>query len=185
MKIHVEILGQWMHFWIELKRIILKLPNNLTSIWLCLFSVAVFMYISTTSCNNHSGKRLKWIFRICGHLYLLLGIKFDHRYQISVELGLPKTIYVIHSYLHLVRLFWNQVFTWASVILRFLANVALSVEAKYFCLWNLFSSSQICNLENEVRGFLRFGGVLFWYGWPIRLGVNGPVMHEESLIWDE
>ena len=121
-----------------------------------------------------------------GKLWIVsLGIKFDYRYQISVELGFPETIYVIHSYLHLVRLFWNQVFTWASVILRFLANVALSVEAKYFCLWNLFSSSQICNLEKEVRGFLRFGGVLFWYGWPIRLGVNGPVMHEESLIWDE
>ena len=46
-------------------------------------------------------------------------------------------------YLHLVLRFWNQVLTWASVILRFLANVALSVDAKYFCLWNLFSSSQI------------------------------------------
>jgi len=25
-----------------------------------------------------------------------------------------------------------------------------------------------CNLENDVLGFFLFGGVLFWYGWPIR-----------------
>ena len=72
------------------------------------------------------------------------------------------------AYLHFVRLFWNQVFTCASVILRALASADLSAEARYFCLWNLFSSSMICNLENEVRGFFRFGGVRFWYGCPIR-----------------
>ena len=70
--------------------------------------------------------------------------------------------------LHLVRLFWNQVLTCASVIFRFLARLARSVEARYFCLWNRFSSSQIWMRENEVRGFFRFGGVRFWYGWPIR-----------------
>lgn len=35
-------------------------------------------------------------------------------------------------YLHLVRRFWNQVLTWASVILRALARVARSAEARYF-----------------------------------------------------
>ena len=73
------------------------------------------------------------------------------------------------TYLHFVLRFWNQVFTWASVIFKFFASVALSVEAKYFCLWNLFSSSHIWSLEKEVRGFFRFGGVRFWYGWPILL----------------
>ena len=66
------------------------------------------------------------------------------------------------SYLHFVLLFWNHVLTWASVILRFLAREARSVEARYFCLWKRFSSSQIWIRENEVRGFFRFGGVRFW-----------------------
>ena len=72
------------------------------------------------------------------------------------------TLKTLCTYRHLVRLFWNQVLTWASVILRFFANVALSVDAKYFCLWNRFSSSQIWSRENEVRGFFLFGGVRFW-----------------------
>ena len=72
------------------------------------------------------------------------------------------TLKTLCAYRHLVRLFWNQVLTWASVILRFFANVALSVDAKYFCLWNRFSSSQIWSRENEVRGFFLFGGVRFW-----------------------
>ena len=62
----------------------------------------------------------------------------------------------------------HQVFTWASVILGLLAKVALSADARYFCLWKRFSSSQICIRVNEVRGFFRFGGVRFWYGWPMR-----------------
>ena len=66
------------------------------------------------------------------------------------------------SYLHLVLLFWNHVLTCASVIFKPFARVALSVEAKYFCLWNFFSNSHICRRENEVRGFFRLGGVLFW-----------------------
>jgi hypothetical protein len=65
------------------------------------------------------------------------------------------------AYLHFVRRFWNHVFTWASVIFNPLANAALSAEAKYFCLWNLFSSSATCILVNDVLGFFRFGGVLF------------------------
>ena len=84
-------------------------------------------------------------------------------------------IMVKKVYLHLVLRFWNQVLTCASVILRFLANVALSVDAKYFCLWKRFSSSHICNLENEVRGFFLLGGVRFWYGCPIRRGASGPL----------
>jgi len=64
--------------------------------------------------------------------------------------------------LHFVRLFWNQVLTWASVILRVLASAARSAEARYFCLWNRFSSSAICSLVNEVRGFFLLGGVRFW-----------------------
>lgn len=64
--------------------------------------------------------------------------------------------------LHFVLLFWNHVLTWASVIFKPLANADLSAEAKYFCLWNRFSSSIICNLEKEVLGFFLFGGVLFW-----------------------
>jgi hypothetical protein len=75
-----------------------------------------------------------------------------------------------NAYLHLVLLFWNHVLTCASVILSALASVALSVEARYFCLWKRFSSSQICSRENDVRGFFRFGGVRFAYGWPMRRG---------------
>jgi len=59
-------------------------------------------------------------------------------------------------YLHLVLLFWNQVFTWASVIFRFLAKVARSVEAKYFCLWKRFSSSHIWrNQDNKMTRLLQ------------------------------
>lgn len=72
------------------------------------------------------------------------------------------------SHRHLVLRFWNQVLTCASVILRDLASAALSAEARYFWRWNRFSSSQICTREKDVRGFLRLGGVLFWYGWPMR-----------------
>lgn len=71
-------------------------------------------------------------------------------------------------YLHLVRRFWNQVLTCASVIFRLLARAARSALARYFCRWKRFSSSQIWTLEKEVRGFFRFGGVRFWYGCPIR-----------------
>lgn len=70
--------------------------------------------------------------------------------------------------LHLVLRFWNQVLTCASVILRLLARAARSALARYFCRWNLFSSSQIWTLEKDVRGFFRLGGVRFWYGCPIR-----------------
>lgn len=99
-----------------------------------------------------------------------------------------KKIIFISTNLHLVLRFWNQVLTWASVILRDLASVALSADARYFCLWNRFSSSQICILVNEVRGFFLFGGVLFWYGCPILLGGNGgsparpTEMEEEKLV---
>lgn len=65
-------------------------------------------------------------------------------------------------YLHLVRRFWNQVLTCASVILRALASVALSADARYFWRWKRFSSSQICTRLKEVRGFFRLGGVRFW-----------------------
>jgi hypothetical protein len=65
-------------------------------------------------------------------------------------------------YLHLVLLFWNQVLTWASVILSCLAREDRSAEARYFCLWKRFSSSTIWERENDVLGFLRLGGVRFW-----------------------
>lgn len=64
-----------------------------------------------------------------------------------------------------------QVFTCASVIFNPLASEALSADARYFCLRNRRSSSLICCRVNEVRGFLRLGGVRFWYGWPIRRGI--------------
>lgn len=70
--------------------------------------------------------------------------------------------YAIDNYLHLVRRFWNHVLTCASVILSDFASAARSAEARYFCLWNRFSSSAICSLVKLVRGFLRLGGVLFW-----------------------
>ena len=70
--------------------------------------------------------------------------------------------------LHLVRRFWNQVLTCASVILSPLASAERSADARYFWRWKRFSSSMICRRENDVRGFLRFGGVRFWYGWPTR-----------------
>lgn len=44
-----------------------------------------------------------------------------------------------------MRLFWNHVFTCASVIFRPRANEARSADAKYFCLWNRFSNSATCN----------------------------------------
>ena len=69
---------------------------------------------------------------------------------------------VIDPYLHFVLLFWNHVFTWASVIFSAFAMVARSADARYFCRWNLFSNSQIWRRVNDVRGFLRFGGVRFW-----------------------
>lgn len=72
------------------------------------------------------------------------------------------------THLHLVRRFWNHVLTWASVIFSPRASAALSADARYFCLWNRFSSSATWIRVNEVRGFFRFGGVRFWYGWPIR-----------------
>lgn len=77
------------------------------------------------------------------------------------------------AHLHLVRRFWNHVLTWASVIFSCLARAARSALARYFCLWKRFSSSQICMRVKEVRGFFRFGGVRFWYGWPILRGGTG------------
>lgn len=87
-------------------------------------------------------------------------------------------------YLHFVLLFWNHVLTCASVILSVLAKEALSAEARYFCLWNLFSSSQICIRVKLVRGFFLFGGVRFWYGWPMRRGGIGgrPVDKEKGTV---
>jgi hypothetical protein len=63
---------------------------------------------------------------------------------------------------HLVRRFWNQVLTCASVMRRALASAALSAEARYFWRKKRRSSSSTCEREKEVRGFLRFGGVRFW-----------------------
>ena len=72
------------------------------------------------------------------HEYSLLLVTFVKSGSRTIS-----SFFKVMYYLHFVLRFWNQVLTWASVILRFLANVALSVDAKYFCLWNLFSSSQI------------------------------------------
>lgn len=69
---------------------------------------------------------------------------------------------ILLIYLHFVRLFWNQVFTCASVIFSDFANAARSADAKYFCLWKRFSSSAICSLVKLVLGFFLFGGVRFW-----------------------
>lgn len=85
--------------------------------------------------------------------------------------GFKKYKYIkerISTHLHLVLRFWNQVLTWASVILRLLARAALSALARYFWRWKRFSNSHICTLEKDVRGFFLLGGVRFWYGWPIR-----------------
>lgn len=88
--------------------------------------------------------------------------------------------------LHLVRRFWNHVLTCASVIFRVLARVARSALARYFCLWNRFSNSQICTLEKDVRGFFRLGGVRFWYGCPIRrVTVKGTWADGESRLTDQ
>lgn len=65
---------------------------------------------------------------------------------------------------HFVRLFWNQVFTCESVILRPFASADRSADARYFWRWKRFSSSTTWTLENDVRGFFRFGGLRFWYG---------------------
>lgn len=90
------------------------------------------------------------------------------------------------SYLHLVRRFWNQVLTCASVIFRLLARAARSALARYFCRWKRFSSSQIWTLEKEVRGFFRFGGVRFWYGCPIRrVTANGTRAAEADKTREE
>ncbi len=96
-----------------------------------------------------------------------------HRNEMSMPAKTHKQSYCYPPYLHFVRLFWNHVLTCASVILSVLASAALSVEARYFCLWKRFSSSQIWMREKEVRGFFRLGGVLFWYGWPILRGGAG------------
>lgn len=86
--------------------------------------------------------------------------------RLSNELNIAMT------HLHLVLLFWNHVLTWASVILSVLASEARSADARYFCRWKRFSSSAICSLVKEVRGFFRLGGVRFWYGWPMRLVIG-------------
>lgn len=81
---------------------------------------------------------------------------------------------ITKAHLHLVLLFWNHVLTCASVILSAFAKAALSAEARYFWRWKRFSSSQIWRRVNDVLGFFFFGGVRFWYGWPIRrVTVNG------------
>lgn len=93
----------------------------------------------------------------------------------------------ISAYRHLVLRFWNQVFTCESVMSRSFARSHRSEDARYFCRWKRLSSSMICVYGNgfklkfleifitccrlkDVRGFFRFGGVLFWYGWPTRRG---------------
>lgn len=64
------------------------------------------------------------------------------------------------SYLHLVRLFLNQVFTWESVISSESATPLRSTVDKYFFLAKIFSNSDTCLLWKDVRAFL-------WYRfWP-------------------
>lgn len=36
----------------------------------------------------------------------------------------------------------------------------------------LYLCKPTCILVNDVLGFFRFGGVLFWYGWPIRRAIG-------------
>lgn len=57
----------------------------------------------------------------------------------------------ITTHLHFVRLFWNHVFTWASVIFKPRANAARSADAKYFCLWKRFSNSATWILQGAGR----------------------------------
>lgn len=45
---------------------------------------------------------------------------------------------------------WNQVLTWASVILSPRARAARSADAKYFCLWKRFSNSATWNTPKEM-----------------------------------
>lgn len=58
-------------------------------------------------------------------------------------------------YLHLVRRFWNQVLTWASVILSPRARAARSADAKYFCLWKRFSNSATWNFNRKYYIFIQ------------------------------
>ena len=74
-------------------------------------------------------------------------------------------LYFKSTDLHLVRLFWNQVLTWASVIFSNFASAALSALARYFCLWNLFSNSQtlfvICQQQQQQKIYFTQFLILF------------------------
>lgn len=61
----------------------------------------------------------------------------------------------LEIYLHLVRRFWNQVLTWASVILSPRARAARSADAKYFCLWKRFSNSATWNFNRKYYRFIQ------------------------------
>lgn len=111
-----------------------------------------------------------------------------YRFNQNIISRLCILISLFLSHLHLVLRFWNQVLTWASVIFSVLARAARSALARYFCLWKRFSNSQICTREKDVRGFFLFGGVRFWYGWPMRRatvnGVRAAVVCKRKPRWD-
>ena len=76
-----------------------------------------------------------------------------HLLPVSHSLDIKHYFIKVITDLHLVRRFWNQVFTWASVILSSLARAARSADARYFCLWNRFSNSHTCNLFIRMKAF--------------------------------
>lgn len=58
-------------------------------------------------------------------------------------------------FLHLYRLFWNQILTWLDVSFSMLARWSLSGAERYFCCLNRLSNSYTCAWENRTRGFRR------------------------------
>lgn len=87
--------------------------------------------------------------------------KYSFWYAWAYESGIPKLLAVLSasascSLFSLARLFWNQIFTWVSVSLRYSANSALSATDKYFWCRNFRSSAISCVLVNGVLGFRSF-----------------------------
>ena len=54
-------------------------------------------------------------------------------------------------FFHLVRRFWNQIFTWVSVRFNESARLSLSHTERYLVVLNLFSKATSCSYVNAVR----------------------------------
>lgn len=123
------------------RSLIMKLPLCLESKWGMAIQYAIDVNGLLVRKASYTNTKINKFTKINGCIYRVYQDRDNNQLIIKKRIFFFLNRFSFKTDLHLVRRFWNHVFTWASVILSSLASAARSADAKYFCLWNRFSNS--------------------------------------------